>query len=355
MGRDADVIVVGGGITGVATLRALARAGADALLLERFELGHSRGSSHGSSRIFRLSYPDAHYTRLAVEALERWRELETERGESLIVHTGSLDVGDAATGTQDALDELDIPFELISADTAAARWRLDFQPGAQLVFQPDGGYSLAARSHTALTASATEAGGKIEERTQVTAIEPSADGVAVATTTGTLVARALVVAAGAWTREQLAPLGIDLPVTAARETIAYFAHPGGDALPSLIEYPSETNTLPEGQAYYALAAPGHGLKAGIHHAGYHDDPDAEGVPDERVVEETSAWISRRFPDADPHPLGTETCLYTNTADQGFVIEAHGRVVVASACSGHGFKFAPVHGARAARLALDASS
>ena len=88
MGRDADIVVVGAGITGVATARSLAQAGRGVVLVEQFGLGHDRGSSHGASRIFRLSYPDPHYVRLAQGALQSWRELEAEVGEELIVRTG---------------------------------------------------------------------------------------------------------------------------------------------------------------------------------------------------------------------------------------------------------------------------
>ena len=88
MGRDADIVVIGAGITGVATARALAQAGRGVVLVEQFGLGHERGSSHGASRIFRLSYPDPHYVRLAQGALQSWRELEAECGEQLIVQTG---------------------------------------------------------------------------------------------------------------------------------------------------------------------------------------------------------------------------------------------------------------------------
>ena len=137
--RDADVVVVGGGITGAGTLRALSRSGVAAVLLERFEFGHTRGSSHGTSRIFRLSYPDAAYTRLAQTALPAWRELEAECGERLIVHTGSLDLGDAAGHTERSLAELGIAFEALSGDAASRRWPLAFEPDARLVFQPDGG------------------------------------------------------------------------------------------------------------------------------------------------------------------------------------------------------------------------
>ena len=212
---------------------------------------------------------------------------------------------------------------------------------------------LADRAHAALMASAQAAGGKLIEHQQVVRIDIHSVGVTVRTTAIELAARAVVVAAGAWARELLAPLGVELPVVAARETVTYFSLPGVEELPPVIEYPSPTSPLPDWQAYYALAAPGRGLKAGIHHSGLPADPDEEGVSDRAVVEATTAWVTRRFPGADPTPLGAETCLYTNTVDQSFVIEAHGRVVVASACSGHGFKFAPVHGSLVASLALEA--
>ena len=103
MGRDADIVVVGAGITGVATARSLAQAGRGVVLVEQFGLGHDRGSSHGASRIFRLSYPDPHYVRLAQGALQSWRELEAEVGEELIVQTGGLDFGPVAAENARAL------------------------------------------------------------------------------------------------------------------------------------------------------------------------------------------------------------------------------------------------------------
>ena len=70
------VAIVGAGVMGLATARALSRAGSEVVVYEQFERGHARGSSHGRSRIFRLAYPEAHWVRLAQEALAGWRELE---------------------------------------------------------------------------------------------------------------------------------------------------------------------------------------------------------------------------------------------------------------------------------------
>ena len=102
---------------------------------------------------------------------------------------------------------------------------------------------------------------------------------------------------------------------------------------------------------YSLHDPLYGLKAGAHHAGAEADPDVDGRPDPALVERIAAWVRERFPDVDPEPVAAETCLYTSTADEPFVLERRGRVVVGSACSGHGFKFAPAVGRRLAELAL----
>ena len=109
-----------------------------------------------------------------------------------------------------------------------------------------------------------------------------------------------------------------------------------------------------GQAAYALASPGIGLKAGLHHSGPVADPDDDPTPDERVARWVAAWACERF-EGLGDLAGTETCLYTNTADEGFVLERHGRIVVGAACSGHGFKFAPVVGRTLAALARQAAS
>jgi sarcosine oxidase len=102
---------------------------------------------------------------------------------------------------------------------------------------------------------------------------------------------------------------------------------------------------------YSLHDPVHGLKAGAHHAGPEVDPRADGEPDPALVERIAAWVRARLPDADPAPVAADTCLYTSTADQSFLLERRGRVVLGSPCSGHGFKFAPVVGRRLAELAV----
>jgi sarcosine oxidase len=102
---------------------------------------------------------------------------------------------------------------------------------------------------------------------------------------------------------------------------------------------------------YSLHDPVHGLKAGAHHAGAEADPDTEAPPDPAIVERNASWVRDRFPEVDPDPVEAQSCLYTTTSDEHFVLERRGRVVVGSACSGHGFKFAPAVGRRLADLSL----
>ena len=100
---------------------------------------------------------------------------------------------------------------------------------------------------------------------------------------------------------------------------------------------------------------GRRLKIGLHRAGTEADPDEEGAVDDAAVRCAAAWAARTFELAQPEPVAAETCLYTSTSDERFVLERHGRLVVGSPCSGDGFKFAPVIGERLAALAAEALS
>jgi sarcosine oxidase len=357
--RDADIVVVGGGIVGAATARALAGTVATVVLLERFELGHARGSSHGTSRIFRLNYPDERFVRLARAASSAWRELEAQLGETLIERTGSLDIGPVAEETARALAACGVPFETLSADEVHSRWPLRLEPHETAVFQREGGITFADRAHAALLSVATDGGVEVRENTRVRALELARRGVRVMLETGQLEARAVVVAAGAWAADLLAALEIELAVVPTRETVVYLDVPGADALPPVIDYgrtPSRgtAGITRVGQAAYALSAPGLGLKAGLHHSGPVTDPDREADTDDEVAQWVASWAASRYEGVEGAGAA-ETCLYTNTADEGFVLERHGRVVVGSACSGHGFKFAPVVGRTLAALAREAAA
>ncbi len=201
-------------------------------------------------------------------------------------------------------------------------------------------------------------GAEIATGVRVESIAVERASVRLETTGGSVVARAVVVTAGAWAPRLLAPLGIELGVVPTRETVAYVDLPRAATLPPVIDYerlpaPGSAGLSRIGQAGYALAAPGVGLKVGLHHAGPVTDPDDDPLPDEAIARWALEWAHGRYPDAG-EALGSETCIYTNTADESFVLERHGRIVVGSACSGHGFKFAPLVGRTLAALAAEAA-
>lgn len=357
MARAADVAIVGAGITGAATARAVARSGRSVVLLERFEPGHVRGSSHGATRIFRLGYGDERFVRMAQAALEGWRELEAECSEPLLTQTGSLDVGEETADIARALAACGVRFETLSPGDVGDRFGIALDDGERALFQPDGGTTRSDRALAAFLSGAADAGAELIDRTVVRELRLMQRFVQLDTDSGSLEARAVVVTAGAWSAGLLAPLGIDLPVVPTRETVTYVDHPRAAELPSLIDY-ARVATADEGfarggQAGFALSAPGVGLKAGLHHAGAVTDPDDQPPPDPGIASWAERWARSRIPDVGA-TLGAETCIYTNTADEGFVLERHGRVVVGSACSGHGFKFAPLVGRTLAALAVDAA-
>ena len=332
---------------GASTARALARAGADVILLERFRIPHTRGSSHGASRIFRFSYPDPMYVRMAQQALPLWRELESETGETLLTVTGGLDIGDGLQAHAGALESCGARYEWLDPPEARRRFPQVALPASSTsLFQPDAGFVAADRTVTVTAASARRHGAEIREEERVVAVRPTAAGVEVETEDQAYRSPVTVVTAGGWARELLAAAGIDLPVRVTRETVAYFHLDESAPLPSLVDWGSP--------AVYSLRSPGQGVKVGEHIAGPVVDPDEEGSPDEGSIDRLRSWVRARLPQAEGEPHLAETCLYTVTADESFILERRGPIVIGSPCSGHGFKFAPLIGKRLATLASEHS-
>ena len=156
-----SIVVVGAGVHGLATARALARRGRSVTVLEQFRIGHTRGSSHGVSRVFRLSYPEEEFVRLAQEARDGWRELEQEAGEELLQTTGTLDVGDYAVANETALYACGADAERL--DPAEVGRRFDVTVPRDALFQRDGGLLLADRCTSAFAAGARAGGAELRE------------------------------------------------------------------------------------------------------------------------------------------------------------------------------------------------
>ena len=325
----ADVAVVGAGVNGLATAWALRRAGHDAVVYEQFELGHARGSSHGRTRIFRHAYAESNWVRLSIEALDGWRELERESGEELLVLNGLLELyRKGVVSSEAALEECGVECETLTAEETRDRFGVAPDDDALVLFQPDAGTVHAERAMRAFARDL-----RIVEGRRVESLDDVDEPV-------------VVVTAGPWARRLLAPAGIELPVVETRETIVYFKLAG--EIPSVV-----AEVVTRGHGFYSLADPVHGLKVGSHMRGSPSDPDEVCGPDDEIVQEIVDWTRARFARVDPDPVEAETCFYTSTDDERFILERHGRIVVGSACSGHGFKFAPATGRRLAALAVEA--
>jgi sarcosine oxidase len=327
----ADVVVIGAGIMGSATAYALASRGVDVLLAEQFEVGHDRGSSHGRSRIVRLAYPEVEFIRLAEESFRGWRALEQEAGVELLELNGLLElVARPEQSSQDALDAVGADYELLDDAEARRRWPISVPDGWTPLFQPEAGIVRADLAHRTFVDRAVARGARLEENARIEMLDD-------------VDAKAVVVTVGPWVK-QFFP---DLPVRTTRETVVYFAR-AGEPLPSIVQLDPETR----GHATYSLHDPLHGLKAGVHHSGAEADPDHSGEPDPALVKSIVEWVARTYPDVDPHPVAADTCMYTTTPDEHFILERRGNVVIGSACSGHGFKFAPAIGTRLATMVAD---
>jgi sarcosine oxidase len=328
---QAEVAVVGAGVMGSATAHALAREGRDVLLLEQFRVGHEHGSSHGRSRIVRLAYPEVEFVELAKEAFVGWRALEQESSQELLELNGLLELVESPLqSSRDALEAAGAEYELLDADGARSHWPVGVPEGWTALFQPEAGIVRADLAHRAFIDHAVARGARLEEERPVKSLEE-------------IDAKAVVVTAGPWIKSFFP----DLPVRTTRETVAYFRREG-EPLPSIVQLDPVTR----GHAMYSLHDPLYGLKAGAHHAGAEVSPDEPGAPDPALVEHIAQWVARTYPDADPDPVTAETCMYTTTADEHFILERRGKVVIGSACSGHGFKFAPAIGTRLAAMAAD---
>jgi sarcosine oxidase len=350
--EQVEVAVVGAGLLGSATARALAARGVPVLLLEQFALGHTRGSSHGATRIFRYSYPDPCYVEMAVRAGESWARLSADAGEELLVRTGGLDAGPGAEDCAKALAACGVAHAWLTDEQVRGRFSgIAARRGERMLFQPDSGVSLAGRTVAALQRLARRDGAAIRAAAPVLAIEAGRDQVLLGTATGEITARAVVITAGPWAQGVLAgALRQAPPLTVTVQQVRYFAPRDPAAVwPTLIEWP------PEGLCWYAVPAAGvaPGIKVAAHIPGPAVDPrDGPFTELDRAPEEEAAgYVRARLPGLHPAGLGAETCLYTMTPDEDFVIDRTGPVVVGGGCSGHAFKFGPLLGEFLADLAM----
>jgi monomeric sarcosine oxidase len=353
-------LVVGGGVHGLATAWQLALRGVERVaLVERFRLHHDRGSSHGFGRITRTTYSDERYVSLTrVAHAEDWPRLE-RASERMLIHRcdgvffgppeGDLERWAAAVAAAGAPG-----VERLDAREARRRFPAFAFPDAPFALHDTtGGVVAAADTLLALDRRCRVEGVHVLEETRVLAIDPSADPVVVDTDRGRLLAERVVVTAGAWVARLIPAMRGAVQVS--RQHIGYFdVGAAGEfgRFPNWVYVGDEARGL-----YYGLPAFGRpGIKAALHGVGSgDDDPEQHPGPDATAIARVREFLSSQLAIPVGGLLHAETCLYTNTPDERFVIgplPGHPNVVVGSICSGHGFKFGPLMGRLLAGLALE---
>ncbi len=337
-------------MAGLATARELARDGRAPLVLERFELGHRNGSSHGNSRIVRLAHDRRDDVADALEAYEGWRRLERDARQTLLVTVGGLDFGALIEPTLEALSALDVAAEVLEPAEIERRFPAVAARGQPALLQPDAAIGLADVTLRALAQDARRHGATIRTATPVVALTPRTDAVELETADGRIDARAVVLAAGGWIGDLAAQVGVPLPARPTLQTAVHVALGGAPvgSVPTIVEQTDDD------RLFYAVPSPGGGeVKGGLHHAGPPVDLDGDRTPDDNAAAAFAAWAARRYATAGA-VTQTYGCIYTSLPGDRFHLARHGRVIVASCCSGRGFKFAPRTGAIAAQLAREAA-
>jgi monomeric sarcosine oxidase len=357
----ADLVVVGAGLAGAAAAYAAADRGLNVVVLEAFGPAHRNGSSHGSARIFRRAYPDPLYVRLTGQSGRRWRALEAAAGESLLTLTGGIDFGSAREPERlhAVLTECGVPAELLPEQAAAERWPfIDFQGAGQVMYHEDAGVLDPDRAIAAMLRLATARGADVRFDTPVVALAEAPGGGAVASTESEAFTAPVVVgAAGAWIAPLLGGL-VELPtLTVTQQQVFHFAPAKGrEAQPWPV-------FIGSGRGGYRYGLPG-GRDGGVPGAvkiGEHDPGRATTAAgrdfriDPASRDRVRAFVADRLPGLDPEPMNEASCLYTWTANEDFILDrpGGGPFVVASPCSGHGAKFAPLLGEIIADLAAGA--
>jgi sarcosine oxidase len=354
-----DVIIAGIGGMGSAACHHLAKRGQRVLGLERFDLGHTFGSSHGLTRIIRLAYFEGEqYVPLLKRAAVLWDEAGRAAGMPLYYRTGSLDIAAEGEGFAESSARScvmhDLPHEMLSRSEIMRRYPAFALPEGHIAnFQPDGGFIASEKAIFAHAGLAMRDGAELRFNEPALAWRPTAHGgVEVTTERGVYTAGRLVLTAGAWMPELVPALARTEHVV--RQAIGWFP-PRRPERFAMGAFPVFILTVEEGNFYGFPLYEHPGFKVGGPHLGRERvDPNAlDRTPSRKQAKALQDFVGRYIPDAEGAPMTMRGCLYTVTPDEHFVVDTlpdAPQVTVVSACSGHGYKFCSVLGEIAADLA-----
>jgi sarcosine oxidase len=356
-----DVIVVGLGGMGSSAARHLASRGVRVLGLEKFGPAHSRGASHGGSRITRQSYfesPD--YVPLLLRSYDLFDQLARDSGREVIRLTGGVMVGRpesrTVAGSRASAERWGLEHEMLDAAELRRRFpTLDPGPEEVALYEAKAGFVRPEATVAANLELAAARGADLRFHEPMTGWQPTAGGVRVSTAGGTYESGHLIVTPGPWAPELLADL--DVPFRIER-LVQYWFQPRGGIGPFLPSrhpiYIWEDETGGQIYGFPAIDGPDGGAKIAFFRRGSPTSPDTlDTAVHEDEIAEMADYCGRRLPDLPGKFLRGEPCMYSTTPDEHFVIAphpAHENVTVACGFSGHGFKFVPVVGEILADLA-----
>ena len=338
MTERADVVVVGLGIHGTAAAASLARRGRRVIGLDRFGRGHARGSSHGRTRMIRRAYPSSAWNGLVDLTYDAWARLEHETGRKLLFRTGGL----YAHAGESQLQGPDC--ELIEDPQRLHKRMPGFAvpDGYRAVFDPHAGVLEASLALTTLREVAETRGADLRFDDELLGWDTVDGGVRVRTAGGVIEAGRLIIAGGPFMGSLVPALA---PLLEVWRILTLTVRPGQSVggPPSLGAFSVDR---PEGLVFGIPDVDGNGTKIGVDAGPVWDPetPPAPPSPDE--IDALRALLAEYVPGIDTEPVEATACLYTMTQDRRFIVgelaEQPG-VIVASACSGHGFKFGPAIG------------
>jgi len=355
-----DTIVVGLGAVGSACLYQLAQRGQRVLGIDRYAPPHSWGSSHGETRITRQAIGEGEaYVPLVKRSHEIWREIEAETGVELLVQCGALILagrdgaanhhgkGDFLRRTIAAAEQFGIPHEVLDAAEIGARYpQLGLTGGEIGYFEPGGGFVRPEQCIAAQLRLARRHGAELLLDTAVMGYQPDGPDATTVTTAGgdRFTAAQVVLAAGPWTGGMVGRLGRHMQV--CRQVLHWFAADDAtayapDRFPVFIWMHGDAQ---EDYLYgFPIPAGSTGVKVATEQYGeVTADPDLLRR-EVRAAEADAMFqdhVAGRLHGVRPGALRSSACMYTVTPDSGFLVDrlpADGRILVASACSGHGFK------------------
>jgi sarcosine oxidase len=352
-----DVIVTGLGAMGSAAVREMSRRGLRVLGLDRYAPPHARGSTHSRTRIIREAYFEhPAYVPLVQRAEQLWSELEREVDEPLYVRTDGLMIGPErgtlVAGARASAEQHHLPYELLTAAEVRRRFpALAPSDDAVALREPHAGVLFPEACVRTLLSCAARFGADLRTNEPMLSWRVERGAVHVVTAMGENVADHLVLALGPWLPEYLN--GAQIPLTVERQMQHWFS-PRANAerftaqhLPIALW---ETDRL-----FYTLPDFGDGIKIAIHHDGEITDPHrVRRTINEDEDATARALVERYLPDASGELRDRAVCLYTNTTDGHFLIDlhpVHPQILIVSACSGHGFKFATAIGEIVAQMLL----